>query len=222
MKQLFKMILKLSRQHADSETMMRLNGQFIPVDPRSWSADMDLMANVGLGTGGEVEREMVLRETLQHQMTIWQAYGPTNGLVTLTQIRNTLADIQKLGGIHNADRYWMPMTPEVEQFLMQQAQAAQQQQPPDPMQAMAQAEVQKAQIEAQTRLQAEQMKIQQRGQADVMKAQINAQMANMDDDLKRDEMLQNLGLEAARIFGEYGIRVDDQRIKREQAANNAV
>ena len=220
MKQLFKMILKLSRQHSDSQTMMRLNGQFIPVDPRSWSADMDLMANVGLGTGGEVEREMVLRETLQHQMSIWQAYGPTNGLVTLTQIRNTLADIQKLGGIHNSDRYWMPMTPEVEQFLMQQAQAAQQGQP-DPMQAMAQAEVQKAQIEAQTRLQAEQMKMQQRGQADLMKAQIDAQVENMKDDRERDKMLQDLGLEAARIFGEYGIKVDDQRIKREQAANNA-
>jgi hypothetical protein len=220
MKQLFKMILKLSRQHTNSEVMMRLNGQFVPVDPRSWSVDMDLIANVGLGTGGEIEREMVLRETLQHQMSIWQAYGPTNGLVTLTQIRNTLADIMKLGGVQNSDRYWMPMTPEVEQFLMQQAQQAQQGQP-DPMQAMAQAEVQKAQIEAQTRLQAEQMKMQQRGQADLMKAQINAQVENMKNDRERDKMLQDLGLEAARIFGEYGIKIDDQRIKREQAANNA-
>lgn len=219
MKQLFKLIVKLSRQHADQQTMMRLNGQFVPVDPRSWNTEMDLVANVGLGTGGEVEREMVLREMLGHQMQIWQAYGPTNGIVTLTQIRNTLADIMKLGGVQNADRYWMPMTPQVEQMLMQMAQQAQQQQP-DPTAALAQAEVQKAQIEAQTRMQVEGMKAQQRGQTDLMKAQIDAQVANMDDDRKRDEMLQKLYLETAKILGEYGIRVDDQLIKREQAANS--
>ena len=46
--------------------------------------------------------------------------------MTLTQIRNTLADILAIGGVRNADRYFMPMTPEVEKMMITNAQANQQ------------------------------------------------------------------------------------------------
>ena len=221
MKQLFKLLLQITKQHAEPEEMMRLNGNFVPVDPRSWNTGMDLICNVGLGTGGEVEREMVLRETLQNQMQIWQAYGPGNGLVTMTQIRNTLADILKSGGLHNAARYYMPMTPELEQMLLQQAQQAAQaaaQGQPDPNAALAQAEVAKAQISAQAKLQGDQMRSQQKMQADILKAEMDARQFNAEDDRKRDEMDMNLVLQAAKILGEYGIKVDQQRIQQMQAA----
>ena len=218
MKRLFKLIMLLSMKHASAETMMRLDGQFVPVDPRTWNADMDMIVNVGLGTGGEVEREMVLRETLQWQMQVWQSYGPSNGLVTLTHIRNTMADIQKLGGIQNSDRYLAPMSPELEQMLLQQAaQAAQAQGQPDPTAALAQAEVTKAQIEAQTRMQIEQGKLEQKGRNDMATAQIKAQTANMQDDFKRDEMDMKMAFEAADLLGKYGIQLDQNQIRRLQA-----
>jgi len=218
MKRLFKLIMLLSKKHASAETMMRLDGQFVPVDPRTWNADMDMVVNVGLGTGGEVEREMVLRETLQWQMQIWQNYGPTNGLVTLTHIRNTMADIQKLGGVQNSDRYLAPMSPELEQMLLQQAaQAAQAQGQQDPTAALAQAEVTKAQIEAQTRMQIEQGKLEQKGRNDMATAQIKAQTANMQDDFKRDEMDMKMAFEAADLLGKYGIQLDQNQIRRLQA-----
>ena len=45
-----------------------------------------------------------------------------NGVVTLTQIRNTLADLLAVGGIRNADRYYHANDEEIEQqMLMQQA-----------------------------------------------------------------------------------------------------
>ena len=103
---------------------------------------MGISVNVGLGTGKEDEKIQVLMQTLQTQMNIWQSYGPQNGLVGMTNIRNTLADILAVGGVKNADRYYMPMDPQREQQLVMQAQQAAQQGQPDPNAALAQAQIQ--------------------------------------------------------------------------------
>jgi hypothetical protein len=206
MKQAFRIIAKLAKQHVGGEEMMRVNGEFVPVDPRSWSADSDMAVNVGLGTGKHEERAMVLRETLQTQISIWQGYGPQNGVVTMTNIRNTLADILRHSGMHNAERYYQPMNPQTEQMLlMQAAQAAQgqqQQQGSDPNMAF---------------LQAEQMKTSARVQADQQKAQLDFVEAQMTDDRERDKMLQDLAIEAAKIYANTGVRLNEQQIKAQQA-----
>lgn len=205
MKQAFRIIAKLAKQHIGGEEMMRINGEFVPVDPRSWSTDSDMTVNVGLGTGKHEEKGMVLRETLQTQMGIWQAYGPNNGIVTMTTIRNTLADILRHSGMHNAERYYMPMNPQTEQQLMQQAaQAAQgQAQASDPNAAF---------------LQAEQMKTSARVQADMQKTQVDLIKAKMDDDRERDKMLQDLAVRGAEIYANTGVRLNEQQIKAQQAA----
>ena len=211
MRRLFKLILDLCVKNADGEEMMRLNGSFIPVDPKAWNTDMDLMVNVGLGTGRENERGAALQQALSIQQQIYQGYGPQNGIVTLTQIRNTLGDLLALGGLRNADRYFMPMTQEIEQQMMMQAQQQQQmmaqQGQPDPNAAF---------------LQAEQMKAQTRAQVDMTKAQMDYQLKthamSMDDDLKRDEMVQDLAVKVAEILGKYGTAVDVQGVKSEQDA----
>ena len=211
MRRLFKLILDLCVKNSDGEEMMRLNGSFTPVDPKSWNTDMDLTVNVGLGTGRENERAAALQQALSIQQQIYQGYGPQNGIVTLTQIRNTLGDLLALGGLRNADRYFMPMTQEIEQQMMMQAQQQQQmmaqQGQPDPNAAF---------------LQAEQMKAQTRAQVDMTKAQMDYQLKthamSMDDDLKRDEMVQDLAVKVAEILGKYGTAVDVQGVKSEQDA----
>ena len=205
MKQLFKIIVQLARQHPNPDEMMRVNGRFVPVDPRSWTADADMICNVGLGTGKHEERAMVLREVLQNQMGIWQAYGPMNGVVTMTNIRNTLADILSHSGLHNAERYYQPMDPEREQMLLMQAQQMSQgqQQASDPNAAF---------------LQSEQMKMSARVQADMMKNQLDAQKARMDDDRQRDQMAQDLYIKQAEIAAKYGAQVNIAQIKAEQDA----
>jgi len=204
MKQLFKLMLHEVIKNENDETHMRLNGQFIPVDPRVWNTNMDLMINVGLGTGKEDMKMASLNQALQMQIQIYQGYGPNNGLVTLTQIRNTMADILALGGVRNSDRYFMPMTPEYEQMLMQQAQQAQQamaQQQTDPNQAY---------------LQAEQMKAQTKMQTDMMRAQLDAQKAVAQDDLARDKMDQDLIIKGAEILGKYNTELDKAEVQRLQ------
>lgn len=201
---LFKLMLKLVVENSDDQKMMRLSGQFIPVDPRMWNTSMDVSVNVGLGTGREDQRMAALQQALQMQMQIWQTYGATNGLVSMTQIRNTLADMLALNGVRNADRYFSPMNPQMEQMLIaQQQQMSQgQQQAMDPGMAM---------------IQAEQIKAQQKAQTDMIKLQIDAQKAIAEDDRKRDEMDQDLLVKAAEIIGKYGTAVDIERIKALQA-----
>jgi len=203
-RRLFRLMLKLVVENSDDQKMMRLSGQFIPVDPRMWNTGMDVSVNVGLGTGREDQRMAALQQALQMQMQIWQGYGPMNGLVTMTQIRNTLADMLAINGVRNADRYFSPMNPQTEQALMmQQQQAAQgQQQSMDPAMAM---------------IQAEQIRAQQKAQTDMIKLQIDAQKALAEDDRKRDEMDQDLLIKAAEIIGKYGTAVDVERIKALQA-----
>ena len=203
MRDLFGIMLRLASKNVDEEQMMRMNGTFVPVDPRVWNGSMDVAINVGLGTGREEEKAMGLNQALQMQTMVYQTYGPQNGLVSLTNIRNTLADMLAATGVRNADRYFAPITPEIEAQMLQMQQQAQaeQGQPADPNAAF---------------LQAEQMKAQVKMQSDQMKMQLDAQKAAADNDLKRDQMAQDLLVNAAKIYGEYGTSVDVARVQAEQ------
>ena len=203
MRDLFGIMLRLMNKNVDEEQMMRMNGMFVPVDPRVWDSSFDVTTNVGLGTGREEEKMMALTQALQMQTMVYQTYGPQNGLVSLTNIRNTLADQLAATGIRNADRYFAPITPEIEAQMLQMQQQAQaaQGQPADPNTAF---------------LQAEQMKMQGKMQSDQMKMQFDMQKAAADDDLKRDQMAQDLLVDAAKIYGEYGTSVDVARVQAEQ------
>jgi len=203
MRRMFKLLLNLHVKNVDEEQLMRMNGQFIPVDPRVWNTDMDVQINVGLGTGREDEKLQALQFALQMQQQVYQQYGPMNGLVSLTNIRNTLADTLAASGVRNAERYFAPITPEIEMQMlqMQQQQQAQMAQGQDPNAAF---------------LQAEQMKAQAKMNADMMKLQLEAQKAAAEDDRKRDQMAQDLMVDAAKVYGQYGTAVDVARIQAEQ------
>jgi len=204
LRDLFKLMLQIVHKNFDEEQMMRLNGIFTPVDPRVWDTSMDISINVGLGTGREDERVAALQQALQLQTQIYQGYGPQNGLVSLTNIRNTLTDMLAAAGVRNSDRYFAPITQEIEQqmlALQQQQQQAMSQQQQDPNAAF---------------LQAEQMKAQTKMQSDMAKLQLDATKAAAEDDLKRDQMAQDLLVDAAKVAGQYGAQVNVAGIKAEQ------
>ena len=224
MRRLFKLIAATIIKNSNKQEIIRLNNQFVAVDPAVWNADMDMIVNVGIGTGREQEKAAVLRETLQMQMSVWQQYGPNNGLVTMTNVRNTLADMLSAVGLKNSDRYYLPVTPESEQQLI----AQKQQEAAQAQQAQQQAGM-PASDPNQAFLAAEQMKAQGRMQVDMAKLQLDAQKAQADqqfkmhelamkDDLRRDEMVQDLAVEVAKILGQYGGQVDVAAIKAEQDA----
>ena len=204
MRRLFKIMLKLMVENVDEAVMMRMaGGQYQPVDPRAWNAKMDVTVNVGLGTGREDQRSAALAQALQMQLQVYQGYGPNNGLVSMTNIRNTLADMLAIQGVRNSDRYFAPMDAQMEQQL--QAQAAQQQQQPPVDQ------------QAQAIIQAEQIRAQAKKEVEMLKLQIEAQKAIAQDDRERDKMDQELLTDAAKIYGQYQTTVDVAGIKQAQA-----
>lgn len=201
--QLFKLMMKLTIENCDKIEMMAIAGNdYMPVDPRSWNKEMDVTVNVGLGTGREGERLGALQKALDMQVQIFQNYGVGNGLVGMTEIRNTLADMLALGGLRNIDRYFKPMSAEQEMQMQQQQQAQQGEPPMD---------------QAQAFLQAEQLKAQAKSQTDMARIQIDAQKAIATDDRQRDQMDQDLLIKAAEIYGKYQTQVDVQGVKQAQA-----
>ena len=72
----------------------------MPVDPRSWNKEMDVTVNVGLGTGREGERLAALQQALRYAgANLSRSTAVGNGLVGMTEIRNTLADMLAMGGL---------------------------------------------------------------------------------------------------------------------------
>lgn len=203
-KDLFKLMLEIAHKNFDEEKLMKLNGVYVPVDPRVWDTSYDVSVNVGLGTGREDERVAALQQALQLQMQVYANYGAQNGLVSLTNIRNTLADILAVNGVRNSDRYFAPINQEIEQQMLAMQQQQQQlmaQQQQDPNAAY---------------LQAEQMKAQAKVSSDMAKLQLEAAKATAQDDRERDKMAQDLMVNAAKIAGQYGATVDVAAIKAEQ------
>jgi len=203
MSRMFKLMLKLLAENSPEEQMMRMTGgMFRPIDPRSWNTEMSISVNVGLGTGKEDERLQALQQTLQTQLQFYQTGGPNNGIVSMTNIRNTLADILAITGIRNSDRYYQTMTPEIEaQLIMMQQQA------------MAQAAQGQQDQQAQALVQAETIRAQAKAQSDMAKIQLDAQKALAQDDRERDKMDQDLLIKAAEIIGKYGTAVDVENIR---------
>lgn len=203
MRRLFCQILRLMARHSVRAEMLRINGNYVPMDPRVWDTELDATVNVGLGTGREDQKMAVLGQTLQIQLQAIQGFGPANPLAGLPQLRNTLADLLALNGLTNTDRYFLPQQPM--QPGQQPGQPGAEQQPQgDPGQALVAAE----QIKANSQMQQAML----RAQTDMTKAQ-------MQDDRERDRMLQDLDIAMAQIRAKYGMQIDTARIKAEQQAN---
>lgn len=140
-KRAFRLILSLVTKYQQSERIVRLRNQWVPIDPRSWNADMDLTTEVGLGTGNKQEQTAQLMVILNEQKQAMQAGGM--GMVTPANVYATLSKLIQLSGLKNVDPYFMDPA--------KQQQQPQQPPPPDPnlmmVQVQAQVEQGKLQLE---------------------------------------------------------------------------
>ena len=191
-KRLFRGLLREIIRQQDKPRVVRLRNQWVPVDPRYWDAEMDVVVNVGLGTGSIEQRVQLLTTVAAKQEQILQTLGPQNPLVTLKQYRNTLAQILELSGLKDATRYFGEITPEAEQQMAQPAQ-----QPQDPAQILAQVEAQKIQKD---------MQIAQ------MKAELEVEKQRKADDLERDRLDADIWLKATEMQLKYGTQIQVEQL----------
>src|SRR6056300_1821036 len=180
---LFRGILHLLCKYQDKARVVRINGEFIPFDPREWKTNYNVNLNVGLGTGQRQEQLATMQMILAKQEQILQQYGLSNPLVNIKQYRDTLAKFINMAGFKDSTEFMNEITPEMNAALSQP-----QPEKPDPntqaAQVLAQVEREKAQLKAQT----DQAKL----QLDREQMQLKAQQEALE--LKQKEVQQTADL----------------------------
>jgi hypothetical protein len=106
LRKLFTGILKLVIENQDKERMIRLRNTFVPIDPRSWDANMDVIVNVGVGDGTIEDRINILNQVAMRQEMILKETGVNNPVVSLPQYTNTLSKLLQLAGIKDSQNYF--------------------------------------------------------------------------------------------------------------------
>jgi hypothetical protein len=183
LKTLYSLINNLVIKHQDAQDVFRLNNQFIPVDPRFWDGNKDIVVNVGISKTSDEEKMAALSAFANKQEQILQQLGPNNPLVNLQQYANTLSKLIEMAGFKD-----------VTSFINTQVPPMQPQPPkPDPTELLAQAEAQKAQVQAQKA---------------VIDAETDRMKIIMDDDRQRDIEEAQIRLKALELQGKYGTQVN--------------
>jgi len=174
-KELFRYILKLVTRHQNKAEVVRLRGEWVSVDPRSWNTDLDVTVQVGLGYANQESEMAFLMNILNLQKEALSAGGL--GMVTPKKVHNTLKRLVKVGGLKT-----------IEPYFDDPDKTQQQQQPPkpDPAQVTAQAAMQIEQMKTQAKVQTDQAKLQADMQMDQARLQFDQQKAAAELQLKRE------------------------------------
>jgi hypothetical protein len=210
-RELFRKILRLVVKHQDKERVIRLRGEWVPMDPRSWNANMDVSVEVGIGYGNKDQQLMMMRELAQIQERVIQYQGGIDGpLVTLENIHNTAKKFVEAAGLKTSAPYFMdPSSPEMQQVL------ASRKEQPDP-------EVMKEQAKAQAQQQIEAAKLQQKSAEAQMRVQADLQQTQARIDLSEREQAAKIELDREKTMAQMQLEREKtaaQLALEEQKAN---
>jgi len=186
LKTMFKTVNSLVIKHQNAQDVFRLNGKFIPVDPRYWDTDKDMVVNVAISKSSDEEKFQVLTGLASKQEQIMQTLGPQNPLVSMQQYANTLTRMIELAGFQDAQSFVNTEVPPM---------PPQPQEPPkpDPAEMLAQAEAMKAQVSAQKAM---------------IDAETDRMKIIMDDDRQRDIEEAQLRVKAMELQAKYGAQIN--------------
>jgi hypothetical protein len=186
LKAMFKTVNNLVIKHQNAQDVFRLNGKFIPVDPRYWDSDKDMVVNVAISKSSDQEKFQVLTQVAGKQEQILQLLGPQNPLVSMQQYANTLTRMIELAGFQDAQSFINTEVPPMPPMPQEPPQ-------PDPAALLAQAEAQKAQVQAQKA---------------IIDAETDRMKIIMDDDRQRDIEEAQLRVKALELQAKYGAQIN--------------
>jgi hypothetical protein len=176
-RRLYRGLLKLTVENQRQERMVRLRNNYVPVDPRSWNVDMDVVPNVALGGGTEAEKIALLMRIAEKQEQIMLQAGFNNPLCGPKQYFNTLSKLIEAGGFKDPNLFFTD--PDAEENAQ-----APQAPPPDPKLIEMQAKAQQAQMEM----------------------QFKQQMGQQELDLKREQLQQEMILKREAMSEEFALK----------------
>ena len=205
LRRFFRLILKLVVKHQDVPRTVRLRGEWVQYDPRSWNADMDCTVNTGLGAGTRERDMQMMQFVMGMQEKLLAAFGPANNpFVSPDNLYASLEKLVQAAGLKSADMYFTKPDPQaIQQRLEAEAQR------PDPEQMKIQAQMQLEQAKMQMDVQ----KTQAQMQADASKEQ---QQRDADLIVARQKMEMDRELEAVRLQAQARIKEMDISWQREK------
>jgi len=131
----FKGIFKTLTDYCMEKLSFRLNGKFVSFDPQEWRDQYDMMVNVGIGQGDELQQAQMLKQISEAQMAYMQS--PLGGrVVTEQNVFAVQAEIAENAGFKNPAKFWtdpsqlpppQPPPPDPKMALEQAKMQAQQQ-----------------------------------------------------------------------------------------------
>ena len=166
-KDLFRGILHLVTKYDQKPRIIRLRNNFVPIDPREWHSEFDVVVQVGLGTADDEQKIAFLTQIAGKQEQILMQLGANNPVVTMSQYVNTLRSIAEIGGFKDADQFFNSP----EQIAMMEQQMAQQPQQGD--------QAQQAQMQAEIALKREKM---------MLEIELEREKMQMELELRRQEL----------------------------------
>lgn len=186
MKDLFGLVNNLVIKHQSAQDMFRLNGKFVPVDPRYWDNNKDIIVNVAISKTSDEEKFAILSQLSTKQEQILAQLGPQNPLVSLQQYSNTLSRMIEMAGFKDPESFINTEVPPMPP-------PSQEPPKPDAAEMLAQAEAMKAQVSAQKAM---------------IDAETDRMKIIMDDDRSRDIEEAQIRLKAAELLAKYGAQVN--------------
>ena len=197
-KRMYELVLHLVTTHQDRERMVRLSNDFVPIDPRAWNTNMDVIVNVALGRGSDTERMMLLRQIGEMQKEAMATMGAQNPLTDMGKLSNTLKAMTELAGFKDTSQFWSDPA---------QFQPPPQEGKPDINEQLIQVQIQQI-------------------QADMQKKAAELDLARekmvMEDDRKRDELEADLYVKAEEMQAKYGTQLNVAKIKSDMTINREV
>lgn len=208
-KDAFRLILWLSSKYQDKARTIRLRNKWVDMDPREWSDEYDLTANVGLGHNNQDQKLAAINMIIGAQSAAVQMQGGPGGpLVTLDNLHNSAMKLGEAAGFK---------TPEL--FFSDPKEQPPQPPKPDPKMAEVQGKLQLQQQESQAKLAMDQ-------QSSQMDMQSKAQQAAADTAFERWKMEQEFQFKYTQMNAEFALKREqmdrEMELRREEIAANAV
>lgn len=190
LRKLFTGILKLVVENQDRARMIRLRNTFVPIDPRSWDAKMDVTVNVGVGEGTIEDRINILNQVAMRQEMLIKETGPNNPVVSVQQYTNTLTKMLQLAGIKDSQNYFNQLPAD---FKLPEPEAPK----PTPEEMLTQVQAQSIQADIQKK---------------AAELQLEREKMILSDDRERDRIEQDGILRRYELELKYGVQIQSAEI----------
>jgi hypothetical protein len=204
---LFKLMLKCICQNQRKADRVKLEGEWVDIDPREWTNQFDMTINVGLGMGDKDQRVQRV-QTLQNA----QAQGLAIGISTPENLFNSSLELAKNLGFKSTTKFFTKPDPNKP---MPNPGAAEAQAKMQLEQGKIQAQGQIKQMELEHQSQMKQLELQQEAQLEQMRAQMQAEV---DNNRQRSEAeQQTLKISQEGQLAQMQAQFDDYKHQREDA-----